>query len=337
MIHFITYADGQPFEKSAARLAETSKSYGISSVKVWNRQGVEASKWFPQISHNSSLSTLASARNLCFAWKPFIIRETAQFAGENDTVLYVDSSKYDTEGWQEDPRAYEEFLDCLSAEDPAFFCGPSSALASNKDFSSSRLRAVLMGAELIEANLESKNAWKYARQAMGGVIFFKNNELNRLVLEDWCRLASESDFFGGNLRADQTAMNLLAFKHRIGSLDLDSLDLSQRPTLTRPHNREAKTHNLLPRQLNKESLTNQTGWISLPYSSISPSQRLMLLLKMRPAEIFEYIKMRLVYFKNSKPLLHDMLEVLLSRRAPSEVLTFYTSKLRRSKNSVAGS
>jgi hypothetical protein len=84
--HLVCFAT-RAFERSQQRLAASALRAGVEQVHCWNRERLEATRFY-----HTNRCLLDHPRGAGYwVWKPFIIRETMDLADPGDLIIYADS------------------------------------------------------------------------------------------------------------------------------------------------------------------------------------------------------------------------------------------------------
>lgn len=91
-ITFVSYADGEPFESTRARLARSARDVGgADRVVSHTRASVLRSAWGARVLPPLFARYPGSAR---YVWKPYVILRALRAARDGDFVVYADSSRH---------------------------------------------------------------------------------------------------------------------------------------------------------------------------------------------------------------------------------------------------
>lgn len=322
-MRLVSFAYGEVFLESAEKLKETAESFGVMHEVYGPRDVIRLyeSKTLLSLSKTGSIQ---SAQNLHFTWKPLLLREIALNSKEGEIIAYIDSSRYDIDGWVHNPvNILNFFKDPNTAHD--FLAGPHFAEFVLGDFSSISRKSCINTLESLGLHAKKAKLRKIP-QTMASPIIFRNSEISRRVLDDWVSMALDSDFFSKNLRSDQAALNLLSLRHKITSLCLSRVNSVPSFDPLNPHPPWAKSQNLYPKLLGKNNSNSELPWEqahSCVLQGDKPTQ------PSKFTEMFRLAKLRLVYLKNSVPWIANLLDVALGRVTLVEYLRHYNRLSRR--------
>ena len=312
----MTFAHGAMFERSARQFSETAKDFGFEHEVFGPRdlRDIFEKETLERLSRSGSAK---AAANLHFAWKPTLLQKIAKESEENEVIGYFDSSRYDDRGWATDPKELFDIVESRQNEID-FLIGPHFSEFTLGSFSSTSASECRKLMSSIGINHLSSD-WRKTPQALASLVVFRNNQKAKDILKDWTNLALDTDFFVRNLRADQAAINLLSYRHKIFSYCLTSSPESFEFEDTNPHPPWAKTPNFYATVLSDKRWNegNFHPVSSCDFFGTRPSRRF------RTKTFLRKVLLAATYKKNSMPVLSDVYDLFAGRISLSRLLRHY--------------
>ena len=105
-IYLITFAEGEIYEKSQENLNKTLEIADIDEHILWNMNKIKKTTFYEK---NKNLLDIKLG-NGYWCWKPYIILEKLKHIKDNDVIIYMDASRYETDGFKNSCLGVIEFM-----------------------------------------------------------------------------------------------------------------------------------------------------------------------------------------------------------------------------------
>lgn len=95
-IYLVTFANGNIYEESQQNINNTISIANIDEHIMWNLDKLKNTNFYKE---NKKLLDIEIG-NGYWAWKPYIILEELSKINDDDTLIYMDASRYETDGFK---------------------------------------------------------------------------------------------------------------------------------------------------------------------------------------------------------------------------------------------
>jgi hypothetical protein len=236
----VVFANGDPFEKTAKKIAGSLKSFERLSIEIdlWSLDTIKSRPWFEKIAHFPDKPPRPGRRDgFHCAYKPWVILDSMKNSSEGSINYYVDASQYYRVGFYSNIEplithfwhtGHSKFY---GAAMPGFLESHQNWSAENKLLFLSRI------------GLNLKPDFFLLPSLLASSMMHVNNQIDRELVEKWAE-ASNYETVSLNATGEQSVlMALLAADNR------EVLDLSSDPRV-KGHGFEVshslgKDHNLV--------------------------------------------------------------------------------------------
>jgi hypothetical protein len=189
-IHLVTFGGGKGYKRSAQRLISQANGNGIfSTCKMICNSDLD--RLLPETSQNISKVVGRTGGNLGFGlwiWKPDVILHLMSRTPENEIVLYLDAGCTLN---LKNPKAIKRLQDYARL---ASMNGLFAMQLWDGEFDQKDLSDRYWGSTELRDLIDVSESMYVTNQVQSGIIFVKNCQASRKVIEKWKAIMLQCDF-----------------------------------------------------------------------------------------------------------------------------------------------
>ena len=215
-IYLVTFAEGEVFEKSQKNLDKTLEIANIDIHIKWNYDNIKETSFYQ---NNKKLLDIELGYGY-WSWKPYIILEQLKKINEDDILIYMDASRYETDGFKNS---------CLGVID--FMIKNNINLLPGFETNYKNYQMIKKSC-LDFFNLNNKE-FKNINNIFTSPMFLKKTDFNINFLNEWminCLIEENVSYhdlssIGGKVHIyDQAVLNCLLYKYNINYFRADTFN-----------------------------------------------------------------------------------------------------------------
>jgi len=215
-VYLVTFAYGEIYEKSQQNLNQTLSISNINEHIMWNKDKIKATQFYQE---NKELLDIEMGCGY-WAWKPYIILEKLKDISDEDYIIYMDASRYETDGFKNSCLGVIEHMQRNSIDlIPGFQTNDQNW-------------KMIKPSCLNYFNLNNEE-FKNQPNVFTSPMFLKKSEFTVNFIKEWmkeCKIEnniSHQDLsnIGGKIHIyDQAILNCLLYKYKISSYQPNTKD-----------------------------------------------------------------------------------------------------------------
>jgi len=208
-IYLVTFAEGDIFEKSQKKLDSTLNIANIDFHIKWNLDKIKETSFYQK---NKKLLDIELGYGY-WAWKPYIILKQLKKINENDVLIYMDASRYETDGFK---NSCLEVVDFINKNNIELLPGFETNYKNYQMIKKSCLKFF----DLDNEKFKNKN------NVFTSPMFLKKNDFTLKFINEWlenCLIEENVSYqdlsnIGGKVHIyDQAVLNCLLNKYQVKS------------------------------------------------------------------------------------------------------------------------
>ena len=208
-IYLVTFAEGEIYISSQKKLDETLNISQIGEHIKWDFTKIKGTNFYLK---NRKLLDNEIGFGY-WSWKPYIILDKLQDLNEEDILIYMDASRYETDGFKNSCLGVIEFMKKNNLDIiPGF-------QTKNKNFE-------MIKTECMNYFDVNEDIFKKSNNIFTSPMFLKKNNFTLKFIKEWldgCLIEEnvsyqDLSFSGGKIHIyDQAVLNCLLYKYKIKS------------------------------------------------------------------------------------------------------------------------
>jgi len=212
--YLVTFAEGKPYTQSQKNIDKTLSIAEIDEHIMWNLKKLKQSNFYKD---NKQLLDIERGYGY-WSWKPYIILEQLEKINEDDILIYMDASRYETDGFKNSCKNVVQFMHNNSVDLLVGF------RTNNKNWEMIKDKC------LINFDLIDNEQFKKLDNVFTSPMFLRKTEKNIEFIKEWLEGCLNIDnvshedlsYKGGKIHIyDQAVLNCLLYKHSIISYKPD--------------------------------------------------------------------------------------------------------------------
>ncbi len=272
-IHLISYADGaEIYRQNQNILAMSAINRGVDFIHNYRRNHID-----PAFIRTNPIMNDPTGAGY-WLWKPYLILKTLKKIPEGDIVIYGDT------GWLIRQNIRDYFTTALGNKDVLLFA------YNPKDY---RLAGTIASGDTFDALNCRNEQCRYSHHVWAGILVLRNSKQSRSFIEQWLRLAKNTDLLTGRKQHSLPFPEFSHHQHDEGLLSVLAGKESAQVSFT-PMN--ASFFRYIHMHRRKDSKRSLIGSISTQYHSIERK-----LLGAEMTKMIEYTLAKIVHRAKKKP------------------------------------
>lgn len=214
--YLLSFAEGDIYKKSQFNLDKTIDKADIDIHIKWDLKKLKETEFYTK---NKSLIDKQPGYGF-WVWKPYIILDQLKQIKDDDILIYMDASRYETDGFKNSCQSVIEFMNKYNLDlIPGF-------KTNNKNFE-------MIKPECLEYfNLKNNDSFLNLYNTFTSPMFLKKTNFNLTFLSEWldaCLIEANVshqnlEYLGGITHIyDQAVLNCLMYKYTIVSFAPDTI------------------------------------------------------------------------------------------------------------------
>ena len=219
-VYLVTFAEGTIYENSQRQLKYSLNIANIDEHIYWNHKKIKETQFY-----NLHKELLDKQPGFGYwAWKPYIILDQLQIIGDDDILIYMDASRYETDGFKNSCLDVIKFMKDNNIDIlPGFKTGNTN-------------RQMIKQSCLEYFKLDKCNAFLNLSNIFTSPMFIRKTDFTISFIKQWLNgCLIESNISHEDLRSyggichiyDQAVLNCLLYKYTIVSFKPDTTNESE--------------------------------------------------------------------------------------------------------------
>tara|TARA_B110000495_G_C23014833_1_gene600813 strand:- start:617 stop:1324 length:708 start_codon:yes stop_codon:yes gene_type:complete len=215
-VYLITFAEGKIYEESQKKLNKTLKIADIDEHILWNMDKIKKTKFYEK---NKKLLDIKLG-NGYWSWKPFIILEKLKHIKNDDVLIYMDSSRYETDGFKNSCLGVINFMN-------------KNKINILPGFETNYKNYQMIKRVCLDYFNLNNDMFKNTNNVFTSPMFLKNTDFTLKFISEWlkyCLIEENVSYcdlsdIGGKVHIyDQAVLNCLISKYQIKSFKPETKD-----------------------------------------------------------------------------------------------------------------